>query len=572
MSKRILPGLMLAVLLISMLTLTFNIQPGEASGTIYIRADGSIDPPTAPIHRNGDVYTLTDNIAADGYYGIVVERDNIVVDGAGFTVQGTWAYCDHGIYLWGRSNVTVKNTRITGFLHGITLYGSSNNVLTGNTIINISWAGIVLGYSSNNNTLTGNTMTNSGNGTWLGDSSNCNSIFGNNMTNNKCGIGFLGSSNNNVIYHNNFINNARQVHDYSLDYPDFPPSINVWDDGYPSGGNYWSDYNGTDINEDSIGDTPYVIDANNQDNYPLMGPWTVGGQNVTVTPSNDVTITFGNVTSEGITTLNVSSTGPEPPSGFKLTTETPTYYDIKTTANYTGPIQLSVTYNDTGLTQDQENNLRLMHWNETLQQWIDITTSIDTENDIIYGETSHLSIFGVMLSPNIATTSTTVSKTVIGQGYSITINVTVENHGGYTETFNATVQANTTIIQTKTITLTSGNSSTVTFAWNTTDFAKGNYTISAVADQVPGETDTTDNTLTNGWVFITIPGDINADLKVNILDCIIIANHFGHANGNGHTPDTKEWKDCLNSDINNDNRVNILDCIILAGHFGEKDP
>ena len=102
--------------------------------------------------------------------------------------------------------------------------------------------------------------------------------------------------------------------------------------------------------------------------------------------------------------------------------------------------------------------------------------------------------------------------------------------------------------------------------------AKGNYTITAKATQLPGETETTDNTLTNGWVFITIPGDINADLKVNILDCIIIANHFGHANGNGHTPDTKEWKDCLNSDINNDNRVNILDCIILAGHFGEKDP
>jgi len=49
----------------------------------------------------------------------------------------------------------------------------------------------------------------------------------------------------------------------------------VWDDGYPSGGNYWSDYNGTDANHDGIGDTPYVIDANNADNYPLMTPYII---------------------------------------------------------------------------------------------------------------------------------------------------------------------------------------------------------------------------------------------------------------------------------------------------------
>jgi hypothetical protein len=87
------------------------------------------------------------------------------------------------------------------------------------------------------------------------------------------GIGLYYFSNN-VVYHNNFINNTEQV---SVSY------VHTWDDGYPSGGNYWSDYTDVDLysgpyqNEtgsDGVWDHPYVIDANNQDRYPLVNPWT----------------------------------------------------------------------------------------------------------------------------------------------------------------------------------------------------------------------------------------------------------------------------------------------------------
>ena len=79
---------------------------------------------------------------------------------------------------------------------------------------------------------------------------------------------------NNSIYHNNFINNGNQAD--AAEY-----SVNIWDNGYPLGGNYWSDYTGIDeksgpdqdqIGSDGIGDTPYIIDADNRDRYPLMGP------------------------------------------------------------------------------------------------------------------------------------------------------------------------------------------------------------------------------------------------------------------------------------------------------------
>jgi len=84
---------------------------------------------------------------------------------------------------------------------------------------------------------------------------------------------------NTNFYHNNFINNTFQV---QIETP-YHPCITVWDIGYPSGGNYWSNYNGTDFyygqyqNEtgsDGIGDTPYVIDANNTDRHPLMGSFS----------------------------------------------------------------------------------------------------------------------------------------------------------------------------------------------------------------------------------------------------------------------------------------------------------
>jgi len=105
---------------------------------------------------------------------------------------------------------------------------------------------------------------------------------------------------------------------------------------------------------------------------------------------------------------------------------------------------------------------------------------------------------------------------------------------------------------------------TLTFTWNTSGFAEGNYTISAYAWPVPSEIDVADNSLDNMYVFVTLPGDLNGDKKVNILDAITLANSFNAGPGNPN------WNP--NADINGDDRVNILDAIILAGHFGEADP
>jgi parallel beta-helix repeat protein len=191
----------------------------------------------------------------------------------------------YGVGLDSSSNNSIIGNTITNNTYGIQLYYSSNyNSMRGNTVtdniylgIGIDWYsnnnsihentvtnnsyGVGLYYSSNFNSVSGNTVTSNYGGIWLESSSNFNSISENTIANNTYGVG-LGSSSNNSIYHNNLVDNANQIQSEQ--------SSNVWDDGYPSGGNYWSDYDGTDADHDGIGDTSYVIDANNADRHPLM--------------------------------------------------------------------------------------------------------------------------------------------------------------------------------------------------------------------------------------------------------------------------------------------------------------
>jgi parallel beta-helix repeat protein len=329
--------------------------------TIYIGADGSIQPPTAPISSVDNViYTLTDDIAGNvtaGSSAIILQRDNIIIDGAGHTLQGTQASGSRGIELTGRSNVTIKNMKITAYEYGIWLGSSSNNCVSGNNITANNGDGIRLDYSSDNsvsgnnvtnngdgiylyssfynsvsgnditanngegigldyssdNSVSGNNVTNNGNGIYLEYSSSDN-IYGNDITaNNGEGIGlyyssvnnsvsgntitanngegiYLHMSSNNTIYHNNFINNTSQV--------TFSGSTDVWDESYPSGGNFWSNYNGADTcsgpyqngtGSDGIGDTPCIIDSNNTDRFPFMEP--SGWLNYPVSVQSNVTIT-----------------------------------------------------------------------------------------------------------------------------------------------------------------------------------------------------------------------------------------------------------------------------------------
>ncbi|MFX0108354.1 MAG: NosD domain-containing protein, partial [Candidatus Hodarchaeota archaeon] len=124
-----------------------------------------------------------------------------------------------------------------------------------------------------------------------------------------------------------------------------------------------------------------------------------------------------------------------------------------------------------------------------------------------------------LVSPyDIAIADLTAPKTVVCQGFPVTIEVESENLGLYTETFDVTVYANSSVIGTEEVTLDSKNSVVTLFTWDTTGFDLGNYTISAYAIPIAGELRTDDNNFTDSAVKVTIPGDVNGDGAVNIFD------------------------------------------------------
>ena len=194
----------------------------------------------------------------------------------------------HGIYIFTRSNnnVVTKNVIFANSNAGINLLSAHHNLISDNILeFNIVglWIGSILS-ASNGNIIANNTVT-SNQRRGIEVSGDENEIINNTVVGNEEGI-YIREGAGNRIYHNH-LNNRKNAYDGEL---------NIWDNGYPAGGNYWSDYPNLDIysgheqNElgsDGIGDIPYIIDENSSDNFPIIGVYIppISISNVTVSPA-----------------------------------------------------------------------------------------------------------------------------------------------------------------------------------------------------------------------------------------------------------------------------------------------
>jgi hypothetical protein len=289
--KKILLLVIVSTLLLLLPILLVHSTISETILSIHIKPDGSVDPANVPIQRNRDVYTLTDDIFAT----IVVERDDVIIDGSGYTLKGTYNGTRTDTWVVGGGpnqemsnatlwtlgidmgveskpeNLTVKNLNIKNFYIGIYLWTPNNTVTECAVTDNI--VGILL--SGDYNTITENYIANNDEGVFFG-------------------VNTPGDEPLNIILtHNSFVDNDVQFSGCFCEDYNLAEAVHIWDDGEK--GNYWSDYNGTDTNGDGIGDTPYFIDILNKDRYPLIQGMAVPPTSSTKLPV-EIIIAAGAVT------------------------------------------------------------------------------------------------------------------------------------------------------------------------------------------------------------------------------------------------------------------------------------
>jgi hypothetical protein len=167
--------------------------------------------------------------------------------------------------------------------------------------------------------------------------------------------------------------------------------------------------------------------------------------------------------------------------------------------------------------------------------------------------------------PDLAVSTIITPKNIIGQGTTMNVTVVVANQGSMIEEFNVTLYFSDDVFESLLFSVKSGESIACNFSWDTSSFSKGNYTISAYVWPVPGETDTTDNTLYYDLeVCVTIPGDVDGDFDVDLYDAVKLLVHYGAEEG------SPEYDPVC--DIDGDGDIDLYDAVTLLTHYGQEYP
>ena len=270
---------------------SLTLEGENSQNTIIIGNGGANEPAVLTLAATGVkvsgfiIESANSSIRSQNALGINIEADNCIINDNIFRNNYIGIFCSL------QSSTTVTNNIVSSSVKdGIRFYAGSLNNISNNSIIGNAVSGIALGGYSN--IVSGNILQNNVRGIGLGSSYSV--VFDNKITSNtESGIFLSGSKNiisandistnkygvfittqlaaprENEFYHNNFENNGHNAFGNSSFL------VESWDNGYPSGGNYWSDYqsqqpNAIEKDSSGIANAPYTINSNNTDNYPLM--------------------------------------------------------------------------------------------------------------------------------------------------------------------------------------------------------------------------------------------------------------------------------------------------------------
>ena len=509
-----------------------------------------------------------ENVVVNKTVALIGEnKDTTVIDGS-----------EEGIVVTITTNsVNVSEFKIRNGWFGILLDGSNSCTVTSNNIVSHEGYGIKLSSSSGNN-VSGNMILNNGYGIYLHDSGN-NTFIYNNMTGNSYNFEVWGDSLSHFIQD---IDTSNTVDGKPIYY-----WINQHNKQSPVDAGYVAIVNSTNVTIKDLslrnnGQGVLFVHTTNSTIENVNASNTYRAIHLYNCDNNTI---IGNTLSNnmyGIDLLNCSN-------------NTFTRNNISDNTNY------GIYLHDNSSNNTIYNNLFTFNivrnvfdngsaniWNVTKTLGINIVngpyfggnyysdyTGVDNDGDDI-GDSPHV-IPGTagsvdylpLIRPgihDIAVTNVTLTpnKTIVGQGLTLKINVTIANEGNVTEDIHSlNIYANLTIIRSQIVkSLAPGTSTTLRLTLNVPDdLPKGNYTIKAES-MVPGEIDKTDNNYTDGTIRVNMAGDVAPEFGiVDIVDIVYVAIHFGAEKGE------PEYE--ANADINDDGSIDIVDIVIVAIHFGE---
>lgn len=382
---------------------TTNTIDGKLVRYIINSTNLTINPATQP-DTGYLALVCCQNITAEN---LSLEHSDILV---AFTQNSTIArntIASGSIILTHSTSINTAGNTVTAGDTGISLNNSENSTLTENLITRCADWGIELEASSSN-ALSDNNVKNNTSGIDLYSSSNNNTLLRNNIANsNSYGL-LLTDAHYNLVYHNNLTNPIH--YQVICSYSNMQSiSDNDFDNGYPSGGNYWVDYNGTDqysgprqnmTGSDGIGDSRYTILFTSVvlDRYPLMyaiqtfdaGTWQNETRKVEIISNSSLSnFNFSQIAE----TLSFNVTGLEGTNGFcRITIPNIIIHDLWTS-------DLTVQVN--GQPQPFRN------WTDTQNTYIYVNYTHSTKEIIIIPENPTAVITAITLTTTILTTIVT---------------------------------------------------------------------------------------------------------------------------------------------------------------------
>jgi parallel beta-helix repeat protein len=247
-----------------------NANPGD---TVYVFTG---------VYKENLILNKKINLMGENKYATIIDAQN---SGTAVTIQSNWVNvtgftitnCSgNGIYILNRAIIRIENNIINNVVNqGVELNNNCNNITISNNDIDSCKYGVLLSFQNKDNKVLVNKISNTQIGVYFWNTNIRNSIIGNTISaSTLSGIYLWTSNTNNKVYHNSLVNNVL---------PGWDDSTNSWDSGYPGGGNFYDEYNGTDHfqgqnqnipGNDGIGDISISITGgSNVDNYPLWPNW-----------------------------------------------------------------------------------------------------------------------------------------------------------------------------------------------------------------------------------------------------------------------------------------------------------